>query len=402
MTSSIQRPDEPATGTQLDVSIVMPCLNEEESVAGCVQKALDWMSRQGLRGEVIVVDNGSTDRSAELAAAAGAKVFHHEEKGYGRALLRGFREAQGKYLVMGDCDGTYEFGQLEQLVNPLNHGYDLVMGNRLSSMLAPGAMPWAHRFLGTPMISYMLRLFTGARIRDSQCGLRAIRRDAYDRLNLKAPGMEFASEMILRAMRVGLRIAEVPIPYYVRIGESKLNTFRDGWRHLRFLLISTPNYVFIGPGLLFVTLGLLSLAVTVFTTSGVTVGSLEWQPVFAGGVLLVIGVNAMMLGVSSKLLALRTGGQEEDRVVGFYRRHLGLERILAAAIVMCVIGVALDGFVLVEWLSDSERDLLPWASVASSLLVVGANLIFGSLAVAMIDAEYEDWRSSERSPTTAA
>ena len=214
--------------------------------------------------------------------------------------------------------------------------------------------------------------------------------------------MEFASDMILRAMRVGLRIAEVPIPYYVRIGESKLNTFRDGWRHLRFLLISTPNYVFIGPGLLFVTLGLLSLAVTVFTTSGVTVGSLEWQPVFAGGVLLVIGVNAMMLGVASKLLALRAGSQEEGSVVRFYRRHLGLERILLAAIVMCVIGVALDGFVLVEWLSDSERDLLPWASVASSLLVVGANLIFGSLAVAMIDAEYEDWRSSERSPTTAA
>jgi glycosyltransferase involved in cell wall biosynthesis len=381
------RPDEKRTAqASLDVSIVMPCLNEEDSVAACVQKARAWIDQSGMSGEVIVVDNGSTDHSAEAAAAAGARVLRHEERGYGTALLRGFREAQGRYLVMGDCDGTYEFGELEPLITPLTNGYEMVVGDRLGSLLAPGAMPWAHRFLGTPAISWMLRMFSGARVRDSQCGLRAIRRDAYERLNLKSTGMEFASEMILKAMRQGLKVTEVTVPYYPRIGESKLHTFRDGWRHLKFLLISSPSYVFISPGLLFIILGLLSLAVTVLTANGITVASVHWQPIYAAGIFLVIGINTIMLGVCSKLLATRQGAAD-DAIVRFYRRHLGLERLLLAALVMGVISAGLHVFIFIEVVSDSDRYLLPWATVAQAFLVIAANLVFAGFAAAMIDSE---------------
>lgn len=378
-----------AEAADVDVSVIMPCLNEEPSVAECVQKARAWLARSGLRGEVIVVDNGSTDRSADLAAKAGARVAHEAERGYGSALLRGFREARGECLVMGDCDGTYDFERLEPLLAPLRDDYDLVVGNRLGDMLAPGAMPWAHRLLGTPLISALLRLFSGARVRDSQCGLRAIRREAFQRLNLKAKGMEFASEMILKASRQGLRVTAVPVPYYSRIGESKLNTFRDGWRHLKFLLISSPSYAFVGPGLLFVLLGLFALAVTVFTTSGLTVGSVTWQPIFAGAIFLVIGTNTMMLGVGSKLFAIHLADQEEDWTVRFYRRHLGLERLLTVAAGLAIIGLGMDAFILVEWLSDSSRDLLALAAVAQSLIVVGVNLAFTALLAAMIDYDYQ-------------
>jgi glycosyltransferase involved in cell wall biosynthesis len=370
----------------MDVSIVMPCLNEEESVAGCVQKARSWIAQSGMRGEVIVVDNGSTDRSAEIAKEAGARVVNHVERGYGTALLRGFREAQGQYLVMGDCDGTYEFEQLEPLITPLKNGYEMVVGDRLGSLLAPGAMPWAHRFLGTPAISWMLRMFSGAKVRDSQCGLRAIRRDAYDRLNLKSTGMEFASEMILKAMRQGLNVTEVTIPYYPRIGESKLHTFRDGWRHLKFLLISSPSYVFIGPGLLFLVLGLISMMVTVLTTNGIDIASLHWQPIYAAGIFLVIGINTIMLGVCAKLLATRQGAAE-DGIVRFYRRNLGLERLLLTALLMGLISAGLHVFIFIEVVSDSNRYLLPWATVAQAFLVIGANLVFAGFAAAMIDSE---------------
>ena len=369
------------------MSVVMPCLNEAEAVGACVQRAVAWLKDSGLKGEVIVVDNGSTDGSAQEAERAGARVVALADKGYGRALLRGFREARGKYLVMGDCDGTYEFGDLDPLIRPLMNGYDLVMGNRLSKLLAPGAMPWAHRFIGTPIISFLLRVFTGAKVTDSQCGIRGIRRESLERLNLRAPGMEFASEMILKAMRNNLRLTEVDVPYYARTGESKLSTFRDGWRHLKFLLISSPSYVFIGPGAVLVALGLVSLAIRLFTAGGIDLGAVDWEPVYAAAIFLAVGVNTLMLGVCSKLLGLREG-TSEDSVVRFYRKHLGLGRLLLAAFGMAALGVGLDVWVFVQWLRDAvDSDVRSVATVSASLLVIAANLTFASLAAAMIDPE---------------
>jgi len=366
----------------------MPCLNEEDGVAECVQKALNWIEQAGMRGEVIVVDNNSTDQSAEIAAAAGARVIAEREQGYGAAIRRGFREARGKYMVMGDCDGTYEFSQLDPLVGPLDEGYDLVMGNRLTDQLAKGAMPWTHRMIGTPLISWMLRLFTGAKITDSQCGLRAMRQDSIQALNLRSPGMEFASEMILKAMRQNLKLTEVPIPYDVRIGDSKLSTIRDGWRHLRFLLISSPSYAFLLPGLLCLLLGTISLVITAAKSSGVDLGAVKWEPVFAASIFFVVGINVLMLGLLAKILAVRSG-DVESRMVVFYHKYLGLERMIGLSFLLLAVGAVLDIWVLIDWLDDSPHNLLPRAAIAQSFIVIAANLLFGAFAAAMVDDSQE-------------
>lgn len=221
------------------ISVVMPCLNEEETVAACVRKALGWLEASGLTGEVIVVDNGSTDDSARLAGEAGARVVNESRKGYGAALRRGFSEATGDWLIMGDADDTYDFSDLADMVTPLAQDYDFVVGNRFGPRLAPGAMTWSHRYIGTPILSFLLRVLTGLKLTDSQCGLRAFTRSALEKLDLKTEGMELASEMIVKAKRRSLRTYEVPISYGERLGETKLNTIRDGWRHLSYLIRET-------------------------------------------------------------------------------------------------------------------------------------------------------------------
>lgn len=381
MTRSSER-----ASSEVDISIVMPCLDEEQSVADCVAKAQRWLQGSGLRGEIIVVDNGSTDASAALAVRAGAKVVQAAERGYGRACITGMVEAQGKWIIMGDCDGTYDFERLDPLIDLLADGCDIAIGNRFSDMMAAGAMPWAHRVLGTPLINLLLRTFAGARISDSQCGLRGITRDAFRRLKLRARGMEFASEMLLRASRLGLKIGEAPVPYYQRIGEAKLNTFRDGWRHLRFLLLHSPDYVFLVPGSLFCLLGVLSLGTTAFEREGITVGSLDWQPVFAGPIFLVVGVNTVLLGLGAKLFAVNRETQGEDALVRFYRQYLGVEALLFIGIVLALVGIGVDAYIFVRWLRGSTAEgLIHITAVAQALIVIGANLLFGSIMLGIID-----------------
>ncbi len=261
-----------ADSTAPSVSIVMPCLNEEETVGICVEKAMSWLAQSGTPGEVVVVDNGSTDRSAEIASAAGARVIHERRRGYGQAYLRGFSEARGDYIVMGDADDTYDFSNLDPLIAPLANGADMVLGNRFSGGIASGAMPWAHRYLGSPIINAVIRLFFGTRIGDSQSGLRAFRKDAAERLGLRSTGMEMASEMIVSAARAGFHIVEVPAPYAVRRGESKLSTVRDGWRHLRYLLLAAPDFLFTLPGAALIVLGAIATAITLAGPDGIQIG----------------------------------------------------------------------------------------------------------------------------------
>lgn len=196
----------------VDISIVMPCLDEEAGVGICVRKAQGWLERSGYRGEVIVVDNGSSDRSVECALAAGARVIEEDRRGYGRAYLTGLGRARGRYIVMGDADDTYDFSNLDALIEPLDEGSDLVIANRFKGGIAEGAMPWTHRYIGTPAINRLMSLFTGARVSDSPSGFRAFTREAYERMGLRAEGMEFASEMVVRSARTGLQISEVPMP----------------------------------------------------------------------------------------------------------------------------------------------------------------------------------------------
>jgi hypothetical protein len=360
------------------ISIVMPCLNERETVTTCVGKALGWLQRSGYAGEVVIVDNGSTDGSAELAEQAGARVVHESVRGYGAALRRGFSEARGNWLVMGDCDDTYDFSQLDGLVSPLGEGYDMVVGNRFAGGIAPGAMTWSHRYIGTPAISALLKVFAGLKVGDSQCGLRAFTRDALDRLELRTDGMELASEMILKSARRGLRVMDVPVPYGERLGEAKLNTMRDGWRHLRFLLLASPNYLFTIPGIVLTLLGVLTLALAL-PDETVEIGDRSWQPIFAGGIFLAVGVNALLLGFASRLYTTARGITNEDSVLRFYHRYLGFEAFVSAGLLLVVAGLGLDIALAIDDLDGLNR--LGVAAVAQSLIIVGANIgLVGALA----------------------
>ena len=224
----------------LRVSVVIPCLNEAASIERCVESAWEALDALGAEGEVIVADNGSTDGSPELAAAAGARVVRERRRGYGSAYLAGFAAARGEYIVMADADLTYDFGDIPRFVEQLDDGAHLVMGNRMAN-IKPGAMPWHHRYIGNPVLTGVLNLFFRTGVRDAHCGMRAVRRDVLPRLDLRTTGMEFASEMVIRAAKENLEIREIPIEYHPREGESKLSSFRDGWRHLRFLLVHSPT-----------------------------------------------------------------------------------------------------------------------------------------------------------------
>ena len=360
------------------ISIVMPCLNEEQTVESCVRKALAWLERSAYSGEVVVVDNGSTDRSAELAEAAGARVVEEPRPGYGAALRRGFLEGTGDWLVMGDCDDTYDFSDLDPLMQPLEEGCDMSVGNRFAGGIAPGAMTWSHRYIGTPIISFLLKVFSGLKVGDSQCGLRAFTREALERLDLRTDGMELASEMILKSARRGLQVADVPVPYDVRLGEAKLNTMRDGWRHLRFLLLASPNYLFTLPGITLTLLGIVTLALAL-PQNGIKIGDVSWQPIFAGGIFLVVGVNALLLGFASRLYLTARGITNEDAVLRFYHRYLGLEQFIGIAAALIVLGLGID--VLIAFVDIGRVSRLDMAAIAQALIIVGVNVgLVGALA----------------------
>jgi hypothetical protein len=369
------------------ISIVMPCLNEAETVAVCVEKARAWLSASGNEGEVLVVDNGSTDESAALASAAGAQVIRERRRGYGNAYLRGFAEARGEIIVMGDADDTYDFSRLDELIRPLDEGFDMVLGNRFTGGVQPGAMPWAHRYIGSPIINLLIRRFIGVQVGDSQSGFRAFTRAAYQRLGLRSGGMELASEMIVNAAREGLQIAEVPARYNVRLGESKLNTVRDGWRHLRFLLISAPNFLFVLPGLALVGMGVVVTALSLMAPGGIEIGSLAWQPVFAGSIFLAIGANALVFGAITKSYGVERGILKDDAWTRFYRRFFSLERVLAGGGVLLGIGLVLNIALFVIWAAGGKLGLgLQLAALAQSLMIVGANVgLAGFLAMAIAD-----------------
>lgn len=247
---------EAAATTAIELSVVMPCLDEEDSVAICVHKAWEGIRATGLRGEVIVADNGSSDRSVEVALEAGARVVHQPSRGYGNACIKGFSVAQGRIVVMGDCDDSYDFTKIPELIQPIADGYDQVLGSRFAGLIRPNAMTWSHRRIGNPALTAVLNLACGLKVSDAHSGFRAITSEALDKIGLESGGMEFASEMIVKAARANLRTAEIPITYHPRIGVSKLNPLRDSWRHLRLLFLYVPDYVVILAGLIVAVLGL--------------------------------------------------------------------------------------------------------------------------------------------------
>ena len=304
--------------TAAKVSVVIPCLNEAASIERCVERARQAFVGQDWKGEVIVADNGSDDGSAELARKSGALVVHEPRRGYGSAYLAGFAAATGDYIVMVDADLTYDFGDIPRFVDQLDGGADFVMGNRMKG-IQPGAMPWLHRYIGNPMLTGVLNLFFRTGVRDAHCGMRAVRREALPRLDLRTKGMEFASEMVIRAGKERLEIAEIPIHYHPREGESKLSSWRDGWRHLRFLLVHSPTWLFIVPGAVMAMLGTL-VALTVLGRIEVLGRAWDLHSMVAGALLMIVGTQVLALGLCAHAYGTYFMGEKDPWFDGMRAR----------------------------------------------------------------------------------
>jgi len=320
----------------IDISVVMPCLNEEDSVGICVSKAWEGIRRTGLRGEVIVCDNGSADNSRAVAETAGARVVRQPRRGYGNAYMKGFSAARGRIIVMGDSDDSYDFTALPDIIRPLNEGADYVLGSRFTGQIRSGAMTWSHRYVGNPVLTRLLNLFFNLKVSDAHSGFRAFTRGALDTMALQCEGMEFASEIVVKAARADLRVAEVPITYSRRIGESKLNSFKDGWRHLRFLLQLSPDYLFVTPGIACLAIGVLSQLA--FLGLG---GSSALAVKILLALVTLAGSQLVTFGLFAKTYAESIGLGKKSRVSEWVERTFTLEHGLICGTGLAAAGVSL-------------------------------------------------------------
>ena len=367
----------------LRVSVVIPCLNEAESIKRCVESAWEALDALGAEGEVIVADNGSTDGSPELAAAAGARVVRERRRGYGSAYLAGFAAARGEYIVMADADLTYDFGDIPRFVEQLDEGAQLVMGNRMAN-IKPGAMPWHHRYIGNPVLTGVLNLFFRTGVRDAHCGMRAVRRDVLPRLDLRTTGMEFASEMVIRAAKENLEIREIPIEYHPREGESKLSSFRDGWRHLRFLLVHSPTYLFIVPGAVMAALGML---ISIMVVAQLNVFGRTWDvhTMIAGALLTIVGSQVITLGLAARAYGVYILG-EHDPWFDRLRTRLKLEHGLLAGALVGLVGLVLSALIVARWGESGFGELSEarLAILAATLVIVGIQIFFSSFLLSIL------------------
>jgi glycosyltransferase involved in cell wall biosynthesis len=363
---------------RVELSIVMPCLNEAATVADCVKQAREALEKHRIDGEVIVADNGSTDGSRELAAAAGARVVPVPLRGYGSALLAGIASAQGEYVVMGDADGTYDFMTIDRFLAKLREGDDLVMGNRFKGGVAPGAMPFLHRWLGNPVLSWLGRLFFGSDVGDFHAGLRGFRRSSMLGLDLRTTGMEFASEMVVKSSLHGLRIAEVPVTLSPdkRDRPPHLRTWRDGWRHLRFLLLYSPRWLFLYPGALLMLAGTL---VGLWLLPGErAIGSLrlDVHTLIYAAAAVVLGYQSVIFAVFTKTFAISEGLMPEDPRLTRLYRYVTLETGILAAIALVIVGLVAAAAAVGIW---GEQGFGPIADISFTLRAV----IVSSLAMTL-------------------
>jgi len=328
------------TGETVELSVVMPCLDEAATVGICVKKAIEALERHAIRGEVIVADNGSTDGSQQIARESGARVVPVERRGYGSALQSGIAAAHGQFVLMGDADDTYDFSQLDRFIAKLREGYDLVMGNRFQGKILPGAMPALHRYLGNPVLTGLGRLFFKSPVGDFHCGLRAFRKETIERLGLRTLGMEFASEMVVKASAFGLRVTEIPTTLTPDRGDRAphLRTWRDGWRHLRFLLLYSPRWLFLYPGMVLFGLGILLSAVLM--PGPLRIGNIVFDvhTLLFAAMAILIGFQSVVFATFTKIFAISEGLLPEDSRLTRMFRYITLEVGLIVGILLILAG----------------------------------------------------------------
>jgi glycosyltransferase involved in cell wall biosynthesis len=375
----------------VELSVVMPCLNEAETVETCVRKAIGFFEEHGVDGEVVIADNGSTDGSQQLARDAGARVVPISDKGYGNALMGGIRAAKGRYVAMGDADDSYDFTGLWPFLEQLRDGADLVMGNRFQGGIAPGAMPPLHRYLGNPVLSFVGRLFFGSKIGDFHCGLRAFRKDAIMRLGLQTGGMEFASELVVKSTLAKLDIREVPTTLSPdgRTRAPHLNTWRDGWRHLRFLLLYSPRWLFFIPGLVLMTLGLVGGFALSFGPVRIGDVAFDVDTLVGASAILVIGFQAVLFALLTKVYAMEEGFLPHDRRVQKIIDWWSLERGIVIGGLLALAGLAGVVLSMVHWQVNNFGELDPRYALrlvvpSATALVMSFQMILASLFLSIL------------------
>jgi glycosyltransferase involved in cell wall biosynthesis len=365
------------------VSVVIPCLNEAENIEECVNAAREALQRMQVPGEVVVADNNSEDDSARLAELAGARVVVEQRRGYGSAYLAGFAASRGRYIVMADADLTYDFNEIPRFVEALEQGAEMVIGDRMDN-IQPGAMPWLHRYVGNPILTGLLNLFFRTGVNDAHCGMRALRREVLPRLDLRTTGMEFASEMVIRASKERLRIAEFPIEYHPRGGESKLSSFRDGWRHLRFLLVHSPNHLFIVPGAVLAGVGTL---IVVVVGAGLDFFGRAWgvHALIGGALLMIVGTQVLALGLCAHAYGTYFMG-ERDPWFDRMRARFRLEHGLLLGGLFTLVGLVMGAVIVATWIAHGFGSLADerLAVVAASLIIVGIQIFFSSFLLSIL------------------
>jgi glycosyltransferase involved in cell wall biosynthesis len=387
---------EPTPSTAVDVSIVMPCLNEAETLAKCIGHAQRAVASGGFSAEIIVADNGSTDGSQLIARDLGVRVVDVSRRGYGSALIAGIDAARGRFVVMGDADDSYDFEAIGPLVDKLGEGYDLVVGNRFMGGIEPGAMPWLHRWIGNPVLTLISRVFFHTPVGDAHCGLRGFRKDSYERMRLRATGMEFASEMVIKASLKGMRIAEVPVALRPdgRSRPPHLRTWRDGWRHLRFMLLFSPRWLFLFPGAALFAAGLLAGAALELGPVKVGPFGFDISTLLLAGFCCLIGYQLVVFAVFTKVFAMREGFHPPNPAYSAMFRYVRLETGLALGLLMVALGIAGLILAVLSWQvlgfgaldpRTTMREVIP----AAVLLTVGVQTIFASffLSILGIDSE---------------
>ncbi len=381
----------PEAQTTPEVTLVMPCLNEARSLGDCIREAQEAMARAGIAGEILIADNGSTDGSPALAAQLGARVVPVAEKGYGSALRGGIAAARGRYIVMGDADGSYDFSHLPRFVEKLRAGADLVMGNRFLGGIQPGAMPWKNRYLGNPVLSFIGRLFFPTKLGDFHCGLRGFSVEAYRRMNLRTTGMEFASEMVIKSVVLGLRVAEVPTTLRPdrRDRAPHLRPWRDGWRHLRFMLLFSPRWLFFYPGLFLMVAG--AIVGTVLLPGPLRLGQVYLDVhtlLFAAGSIL-IGFQAVSFAALSKYFAIRAGLRPNEAQFESWLGKVTLEGGIIMGGLLILAGVLLWAGALWFWRERGFGSLQPVQTLrvvipGTLCLALGSQMILTSFFLGVL------------------
>jgi len=375
---------------QPELSVVMPCLNEENTIGTCIKKAKEAITLLGITAEIIIADNGSEDKSIEIAQSLGARVVHQKIKGYGNAYIKGFSEAKGKYIIMADSDNTYDLGDLERFIVPLRDGYDMVVGSRLNGKIMPGAMPFLHQYIGNPLLTGFLNLLFKTGISDAHCGMRSFTKEAYQKMKLETAGMEFASEMVINASKCKLKITETPITLYANPERTPhLRTFRDGWRHLRFMLLYSPEYLFMLPGLIIFILGFMSMLF--IASKDIFLFNLKLGPntMTLGSLFSIAGIQMIIFSLLAKVYYSKVNPLFE--LTGFTKYifdKFSLEKGLFLGLCSFFLGVFTNIKIVYNWYISGFGELtfleIKISLIAFTFMMIGIELIFSSFLFSII------------------